>query len=86
MTLLEAFERIKQARPGLTFSIDLDVWHHHHDGTPASETVEWSIYNAEERKHYRAASLEGAVMLFLQPIASLADTSAAVGEVAGAAQ
>lgn len=86
MTLMEAFERIKQARPGLTFNIDCEMWHHDHGKSPAAETVEWSIYDAEQNRHFRATSLEGAVVSFLQPDGSREDASAAVGTIVGAAE
>lgn len=62
MTITEALAQLKAIWPAKSFSVEVDVWSHYHDDDGArNETVAWSVYDAEERKHYSGPTLESAM-------------------------
>lgn len=77
MTFSEAVERIKRAKPGHTFSVELEYWHHERSG---HETVEWSFYESEENKHHQFPALAALVETVCGTV-TLAEVDAAIQEL-----
>ena len=88
MTITDAIERLQAAWPSASFSIDVEVWSHVHRGQRGEPVVMWSVYNADDRAHYNAGTLAGAVEEAVdvargrREAASLAEAEAAVKPVA----
>jgi hypothetical protein len=78
MTVANAYALLKEGWPRQSFNISLDVWHHDHtdSGEAPVTTIEWSVYDEEDRVHYYGPTLENAIEQALGAAADLEMTEA----------
>jgi len=60
MTYKELFEKVCALEPRSSVSLDLETWRHRHEDMPPTQKVEWVIYVAERREHFRGTTPEEA--------------------------